>query len=1662
MKKFALPLPAALVTPILHKLAPELGRTDNERLATLAALLGADNQASLGKVLQALYPNASVDDALNNFRVLRSALKARVKEHANLAFELKVDTATKRPPNERTCWFEGSDVKRNHIANLNDIQSAQARSIGLLGVEQQNGKPVVRYFLSYSQADYIPLAKALLDMVTVMLKNSPQYAFVPWRDKDHILPGDKWHDEVQAAIATSAFGLLLVSQSFLSRSYIRDHELPHFVAANDDDINPKKCAIPVALDDILNDNTDLRGLQALQIFKGEKAEPWSMVIGRKQREKFAAQLVDRIHQVLKKRFSPPKLDVNNASKRQLPRIESKEKKQHTKAADEINDALCNAPSMPFVETYGTTGNFAISADHTDQGTSGTVHVLESMDAWLAEKNGPDYCAVLGETGTGKTTTVKEFSKRLAAKLKAGETTAQPLYMDLRLLRNAVKAPLTLEIIITKLWQNIWRSGATDNAVVAEDVIRMVQHEGAVAIFDGLDEVLVHLDNESSGQAFVRELLRILPPPLPNSTGDKSTEKRGRVVLTCRTHYFRTLRQQRRFLSLGDRESLKKPVNRASSSIKNSENIVDEAQEADSFRTFTLLPFTRDQIKQYFALTLPERDGEQIMQLVESVHNLSEIASRPYTLSLLVQEIAQIERWKAQGRTVSNVTLYAHFAASWLERDLGKHTFTLEHKLQLMEQLSATLWLKKQRSFAVDDLDQWLMDFLYDNPRLAFHYDKDAKESLKSDFRTATFVVNEDNDQFRFAHSSLQEYFLAAYLCRALRDSLKERWAMPEVNIETLDFLGQMLAELHLEKPENASRAMATLRAIRDAYTPQASELALAYALHAHQHSARGYPAQSLAGVQLPSITMRRKVFAGERGKLLNLSGANFSGAQLQQTEFVYCDLNGANFSGANFESGVVEYGTGNRTDWCNSKLGGAVFRCVSLEQAKFDKAHLKEALFINSKGVANNKSSLLSSRSLSDAKLIQPKHRGGISSVACSPCGTHYAAACDDGALRLWHASTGECLKILKGHECEMSSVAFAPDYPQSQQLLSADYYGTLRLWHAGTGECQRLLKGHKGVVMSIAFAPDYAQSQQLLSGGYDRILRLWHAGTGECREQLKGHEKGVLSVAFAPDYAQSQQLLSGGEDGTLRLWHGGTGECLKVLKGHECWVWSVAFAPDYAQSQQLLSGGDGGALRLWHASTGECVKEFEGHEGWVHSVAFASDYAQSQQLLGGGDNGILRLWHAGTGECLKDIEGHKGTVRSVVFAHDYARNQELLSGGDDGILRLWHASTGECLKEIKGYDEGVWSVAFAPDYAQSRQLLSGCNGGALRLWRASTGECLKVLNGYQDAVMSVAFAPDYAQSQQLLCSDYYGNMRLLHAGTEKCMKVLKVYEEGGTSIAFAPDYEQSQQLLSGSHDGTLRFWHASTGECLKEFKGHKDWVSNVVFAPDYEQSQQLLSCSGDGTLRLWCVSTGKCLKEIKGHKAGVMSVAFAPDYAQSQQLLSGGLDKVLRLWRAGTGECLKDIKGHEGTVLSVAFAHDYAQSREVLSGGHDGVLRLWHVGTGECLKELKGHEGGVQNVAFAPDSAQSRQLLSADDEGTIRLWHAGSGECLQIMSNLPEQQYVTTNGDSTKVIAASSRAWRYLRWQVPDEDSAFAGATKLVHAEFFGALPERGGDAGG
>jgi WD40 repeat protein len=111
-----------------------------------------------------------------------------------------------------------------------------------------------------------------------------------------------------------------------------------------------------------------------------------------------------------------------------------------------------------------------------------------------------------------------------------------------------------------------------------------------------------------------------------------------------------------------------------------------------------------------------------------------------------------------------------------------------------------------------------------------------------------------------------------------------------------------------------------------------------------------------------------------------------------------------------------------------------------------------------------------------------------------------------------------------------------------SARLALASYDKTVKLWDASSSECLQSLKGHSGSVWSVAFSHD---SAQLASASRDMTIKLWDASSGKCLKMLEGHTRLVLSVAFSHD---SARLASVSYDNTVKLWDLSSGRCLQTL----------------------------------------------------------------------------------------------------------------------------------------------------------------------------------------------------------------------------------------------------------------------------------------------------------------------------------------------------------------------------------------------------------------------------------------------------------------------------------------------------------------------------------
>ncbi|KAF2178772.1 WD40 repeat-like protein, partial [Zopfia rhizophila CBS 207.26] len=163
----------------------------------------------------------------------------------------------------------------------------------------------------------------------------------------------------------------------------------------------------------------------------------------------------------------------------------------------------------------------------------------------------------------------------------------------------------------------------------------------------------------------------------------------------------------------------------------------------------------------------------------------------------------------------------------------------------------------------------------------------------------------------------------------------------------------------------------------------------------------------------------------------------------------------------------------------------------------------------------------------------------------------------------------GECLHTL-GIGDSVNSVAFSHD---SARLASASYDKTIKIWDASSGECLRTLEGHGSSVNSVAFSHD---SAGLASASDDKTVKIWNASSGECLHTL-GIGDSVNSVAFSHD---SARLAPASDDKTVKIWDACSGECLHTLEGHGSSVRSVAFSHD---SAWLASASDDKSIKIWN-----------------------------------------------------------------------------------------------------------------------------------------------------------------------------------------------------------------------------------------------------------------------------------------------------------------------------------------------------------------------------------------------------------------------------------------------------------------------------------------------
>lgn len=1286
------------------------GRADSAtfllRVKALHELVASEDheELTLADIHSALFPGLKPESRRSTFSHFRTAI-------ANAADAIGHEFALIQPPvrgksaSQIPLHFEGrplsthpdmDDIARRAVAGLDRQPLIEAPAAFMTGESLERlvnhfkdpktkARLPVRFFLSYAHRNS-KLKDKLLGFLADELAISSRFDFSIWQDKG-ILVGNEWHREIQTALAECDFCLSLLSPAFLSSEYIREHEIPPIVSG-------EIPAIPIELEPLDFARHDLCGLQKQQIFS-----PSFLTCATTASQKdFASRLAQKIEEkvadeahAIARRFATDflvgKRDTRDYAERNpevLEILRAGEAASSTPptfptpspwapARLRINSLLTGClKSLPahLITPYAATGDLdritrEIAARSSEDDAPDPYSIfrqhqhsaIDHLANWSKDPFGAPFAAVLGEIGSGKTTTLQMLAQRLAK-----DSSAPPvIFIDLR--EYFESAAPTLEGI---LGDHLRRYDSTKTLSVYE-LMQSVRTQRALIIFDGLDEKIISLA-EAARQNFIRELWRILPPEVM----DVPTENgRGKLIISCRSHYFPSIQAMSSGYVGNDRAKV----------------------TGRDYLACVMLPWQDEQIREYLSVLLGEEQLETALDLIDTVHNLKDLASRPYLISLIGPELEELEKDRAAGRLVNAASLYRKFIERWLHRDDGKHVFTPAHKLRLMENLAAALWRENARTWPWERVEEWLETFLHENPSIRSALVGQPIAVLQQDFRTATFFLRPDAcaESFRFAHTSLLEYFLACHLARGLEKADATTWDLPEPSRETFDFIGQHLLTVTADQRNKAISGLAQL--LGDQHNPENSRLnALRYHLQAHNKSLPTPDAPALEGT---GLDLEGWEFHGTTERPLVFGQTSFAKASLLRATFEHVQFQpGSDFRDTDLRSSLFYDCLMRRADFCGCIVDGAFFR--ECDQTDF----LADPGLESAPVVTNHCAGspwLEPRKPEQSSAFFAHRHTEQINSLAFCPNGKIFVSGSSDNTLRLWDADSGRCINLFRGHTGAIFSVVFSYD---CKFILSGSEDNTLRLWDVASGKCIRSFSGHTSAIYSIAFSHD---DSLILSGSKDRTLKVWDTLSGRCIQSFLGHQGAIYSVAFSRD---NKFLLSGSWDNTLRLWDTSSGVCIESFCGHGSAVTSVIFSIDNCH---IISGSWDKTFLVWNISSGTCISSFTGHEGSINSVASSN---KANLIVSGSADKTVKIWDADSGNCIRSFSGHVSSIFSVTLSPD---SSLILSSSDDQTLKFWEATSGKCIRSLVGHGYSVFSVVISPNGS----LVAGRDSrGMLQCWQ--------------------------------------------------------------------------------------------------------------------------------------------------------------------------------------------------------------------------------------------------------------------------------------------------------------------------------------------------------
>ncbi|MFL5913999.1 MAG: AAA family ATPase [Gaiellaceae bacterium] len=566
------------------------------------------------------------------------------------------------------------------------------------------------------------------------------------------------------------------------------------------------------------------------------------------------------------------------------------------------------------------------------------------------------------------------------------------------------------------------------------------------------------------------------------------------------------------------------------------------------------------------------------------------------------------------------------------------------------------------------------------------------------------------------------------------------------------------------------------------------------------------------------------------------------------------------------------------------------------------------------------------------------------------------AAACADGALRLWNAETGELFgEPIRSDGARLTCITRIAGH--TPRLATGDDRGNVCTWDPLTGERKAAFLYPGSVpVRSIASYPD-SDGPVLLAAGGDGSTRAFPAsGAGvPGGEPIAPRDAGIQIVAAADDEA-APRVTTGSADGMVRIWNPrDPAEEARALTGHTDWITAATAWTRDAVTWVAAASYDKKVL-LWHGPQW-LREEITDSRALVRALSAYSD-ADGTRLVTGDDDGVVHLWDAANRTRVgHDLKGHDGAVCALT-TFEVEAGTRIASADDRGRVMIWNpAST---LVGTGTSDVGV-PVRAVVTYGQGdrREIATASDSSVLQLWHPeSDGPLGSQETPHRPSVRFLATYTTVDGVERIATSGSGQTVRLWERRRDETGSPLHEVAtlEGHTAPvrALAHIAHAGRDVVAtGGEDGVVLRWSASELEEPKRLhEVPAGWVRGLAAAQ--LPKVVVLAVAGQGReLQLLDMLSGADRGTLDGHEDWVMTVCAVPAHGGEMRFASAGDDCTIRLWNAAYGAPVgKLLTGHTAPVRALVPLVR-AGSAHLASGSEDGTVRIWdpEVGETHCVR---------------------------------------------------------------------------------------------------------------